>query len=92
MTNAILKALNAEYAAEGYDRSKHRIVVKLDGAVVAQITPSLPGYHDSLQTVPGDKAVGPVFDQNQMRRTICRIVFSGDVEAMSRAEVVRELR
>lgn len=92
MANAILKALNAEHAAEGYDHAKHRIVVKLDGVLVAQITPSLPGYHDRLQTVPGDKAVGPVFDQDQMRRTICRVVFAGDVEAMARAEVSRELR
>lgn len=92
MANAILKALNAEHAAEGYDRSKHRIVVKLDGVVVAQITPSLPGYHDQLQTVPEDKVVGPVFNQDQMRRTICRVVFAGDVEAMNRAETVCELR
>lgn len=92
MANAILKALNAEHVAEGYDRDKHRVVVKLDGKVVAQISPSLPGYHDRLQTVPGGKAIGPVFDLEQMRRTICRVVFAGDVEAMGRAEVARERR
>lgn len=92
MANAILKALNAEHVAEGYDRSKHRIVVKLDGGVVAQITPSAPGCQDRLQTVPGDKAIGPVFDLDQMRRTICRVVFAGDVDAMGRAEVARERR
>lgn len=89
MKNAILTVFGAAHLAKGYDPTKHRIVVRLDGKVLAQITPSAPGYHDRLDMKLGNQSVGPAFEPDQMRRRIVSVVFGGNESDMARATVER---
>ena len=89
MKNAILTVFGAAHLAEGYDPTNHRIVVRLDGKALAQITPSAPGYHDRLDMELGNQSVGPAFEGDVMRRRILTVVFGGVESDMARAEVAR---
>ena len=92
MSNYILKAFNAAHLADSYNPDKHRIVVRLDGRIVAQISPTRGAYLNRLYTVPAGVPIGNIVNIDQLRRAILRVVFKGDAAAMARATVERVLR
>lgn len=92
----ILDAFDATDILANYDSSRHRILVFSGKAIIGEVSPAREGYREMayarcapsvVGAAVGSTPIGPSYASGAMRRSLVRVMFRGDEDAFSNAEL-----